>query len=399
MIATAGSWKFRLALLIAAALGTFLCVVHPEPFPTDGDEAFQAMRIRETPEALRAALLADAVHPPLDYVVDRIWERVFPGSSRRRIEPTVWGFLGVIAFGALLAARAGRFAGVAGALLFAAALYRLSETRRLRPYPLAIFLMLGSLLLLDAWMRRPSVPRIAGAFLLAVGASWTLFLAAPVLAVAALALVLEDRSSEDPGRRRAAGRLLRLWPVFLAGALAAVAPLFPLLRAASSVHVEIAAPPLSAIRLARVFSYATVSPNAGYSFPPRALFLAALLAGCALIAAGTAAAIRIPGCRFFVAWAFGGIAIVEAVKHFHPHFDSFRYYVPAALALTALEAIALDRLRRRAGKAVAAAALALVLLSLVPAQIRYYRYGTWYFSSGAGRPGKPPRNPMFGSRP
>jgi hypothetical protein len=357
------------------------------------------MRIRETPDKLRAALLADAVHPPLDYVVDRAWERVFPGSSRRRIEPAVWGFLGVIAFGALLSARAGRFAGAAGAFVFAAALYRISETRRLRPYPLAILLMLGALLLLDAGIKRPSMAKLAGAFLLAVGSAWTLFLAAPVLAVTALALVLEDRASEDPGRRRAASRLLRLSPLFGAAALLAVAPLFPLLRAATHVHVQIAAPPLGPNRIARVFSYATVSPNAGYAFPPRAVFFAALVAGCALIAAGTIIAMRRPGCRFFAAWAFGGIAIIETVKRLHPHFDAFRYYVPAALALTALEAIALDGLRRRAGNVAGAVVLAAVLVSLVPAQIRYYRYGTWYFSSGAGRPGEPSGDPTFASRP
>ena len=57
MTAASGAWSFRVALLLAAALGTLLCVLHPEPFPTDGDEAFQAMRIRETPDRLRAALL------------------------------------------------------------------------------------------------------------------------------------------------------------------------------------------------------------------------------------------------------------------------------------------------------------------------------------------------------
>jgi hypothetical protein len=58
-----GAWTFRATLLIVAAIGTPLCVVHPEPFPADGDEAFQAMRIRDSPAALNAALRADAAHP------------------------------------------------------------------------------------------------------------------------------------------------------------------------------------------------------------------------------------------------------------------------------------------------------------------------------------------------
>ncbi|HET7453374.1 MAG TPA: hypothetical protein VFL12_11570 [Thermoanaerobaculia bacterium] len=394
---------FHAALAAIALLGALAGALHPEPFPTDGDEAFQAACIHASPDRFRAALLADAVHPPLDYVVDRLIERAAPGAAARRIAPTLWGFLGVLVFGALLAARAGRFAGIAGALLFAFALYRVSETRRLRPYPLAILLMLAALFLLDRYLARPSGTRLAAAFVLAVAAAWTLYFAGAVLLLAMVALVLEDLGSEDAVRRRSGAGLLRFSPLIAAAGLLAAAPLLPLLRAAAATHVRIAAPPEDPRRIARVFSYATVSPNAGYAFPPRMLFLAALLVGCGLIAAGTVAALRRPGCRFLVAWGYGGIALIELVKRLHPHFDSFRYYVPAAVALTALEAIAIDRLRRRAGTAIAAGLLGVALLLLVPPLTRYYRYGIWYFSSGAGKPGifraAPPARPGAGTMP
>ena len=376
------SRTFPALLLLAALAGVFACALHPEPFPSDEDEGFQMKMVAAPAADFWRMLARDAVHPPLDYLVDRAWERGFPGSCERRIPPIAWGFLGVVAFGALLASRAGRAAGLSGAILFALALYRVSEARRLRPYPLGLFLMLLCLALLDAHLRRPGAIRFGAAFAAGIATFWTLYLAGAVLLVAAAALLVEDIFSEDRVRREAASRLARRSPLVLLAAAAAVVPLAPLLRAAAGRRSPVAAPAFSFSRLGRILSYAAYSPNAGWGFAPRPLFVAGLAAASALFAAGAFFAWRRPGARFLLAWVVGGWAIVDAAKRMHPHWDSFRYFLPAIVALTALEGIAIGAVRKRAGPAAAAAILAALLLLEWPSYARFYRYGLWEFSSG-----------------
>ena len=373
------------ALLLAALAGSFVCLFHPEPFPSDEDELFQRRMISASASDFSRMLRRDAVHPPLDYVVDRFLERAIPGSSETRAAPAAWGFLAVLAFGGLAGSRIGRFAGIAGASLFALALYRVSEARRLRPYSLGLLLLVAALFFLEKYLERPGPLRLAAAFGAAVGAVWSLFLAGAVLAVAAAALVVEDGLGEEPARRAAARGLLRRWPLFAAAALLAAAPLFPLVREAASHSSPVPPPPNSPSRWGRVLSYAAYSPNAGYGFPPRWLFLLGFLAALAAIAAGAIAAARTRRARFLLAWAAGGLLVVEIVKRAHPHWDSFRYFLPAMVAMTALEAAALEALWRRGRRALAAAALALLLVLNVPSYVRMYRYGVWGFSSGRKR--------------
>lgn len=391
--------SFRAALAAAAIFGAAVCVFHPEPFPTDGDEEFQ-MRVVNAPAGRwETALLRDAVHPPLDYAVDRVWERVLPGSTERRVEPVVWGTLAIVVFGLLVGARAGEFAGASGAFLFAAALYRVTETRRIRPYPLAMLLLLVSLLLLERHLARGGWARLEGAFAAAVASVWTLYVAGAVLAIAAGALVIEDRLSADPDRRGRARKLVRFSPAVLAAAAVSVLPMAPLLRAAAAKHAKIAAPGFGAARLGRILSYAAYSPNAGWSFPPRAVFFGGLILATALFAAGALTALQTRGLRFLLVWAAGGVALIEVAKRAHPHWDAFRYHIPSLMALTALAAVAIDAVRKRLGQAAAILLLGAALLAAVPSYVRYYRYGIWNFSSGAGRPGKPPNDPTFADRP
>jgi len=135
--------------------------------------------------------------------------------------------------------------------------------------------------------------------------------------------------------------------------------------------------------MARILSYAGYSPNAGWGFEPRPIFVAGVVAASLVFAAGAAVAWRTQGVRFVLAWAAGGWAIVELAKRVHPHWDSFRYFLPALVALTALEGIAIGALRKRAGPGAAAAILAVLLLLELPSYMRFYRYGVWRFSSGA----------------
>jgi hypothetical protein len=388
------SRAFPALLLLAALAGVFVCARHPEPFPSDEDEGFQMTMVTAPAPVFWRMLARDAVHPPLDYLADRAWERAFPGSCQRRIPPIAWGFFGVLAFGALLASRAGRTAGLSGALLFALALYRVSETRRLRPYPLGLFLMLLCLALLDAHLRRPGAWRFGAAFATGVATFWTLYLAGAVLLVAAAALCVEDLFSPDPVRRQAAGRLARRSPLVLLAGFAAAAPLAPLLRAAAGRRSPVAAPEFSLSRMGRILSYSAYSPNAGWGFAPRPLFVAGFVVAAALFAAGAVVAWRRPGTRFLLAWAAGGWAIVDVAKRAHPHWDSFRYFLPAIAALTALEGVAIAAARRRAGLGAAAAILAALLLLELPSYARFYRYGVWRFSSGArGTARLAPRRP------
>jgi predicted membrane-bound mannosyltransferase len=128
MLARNRETLFRAALtalvLVAAAVRAF----SPRPFPDDYDEVFQLRVIQASSHEFWSALQTDAVHPPLDYLVDRATLWISSDAISHRLPDLLWGTFTVAVLGLLLRRRCGRVAG-----LIAAGLLALAPTMWPRP--------------------------------------------------------------------------------------------------------------------------------------------------------------------------------------------------------------------------------------------------------------------------
>ena len=374
---------FRAALVAVVVVAGAIRAFSLPRFPTDHDEQFQLEVIQSPPGVFWQRLRRDAVHPPLDYLVDRAVLSISPSAVTNRLPDLVWGSLTAGLFGLLVRNRSGRAAGLLAAVLLALAPYHVVESRRLRPYALGALLLCLSLYLLDRLLQRPDLRRAALFSAAAAACLSTLYLAGVTLAVAGAGMAAESALSGDAEAR---GRGRRgSWLAATAGliALAAFSPwVSTVLRAVRRPSV-VAAPAENAAVAGRVLSYFAFSPNAGYSFPPRALFIAGFSLAVALFSLGAAAALRREGSRFLVIWGAGALLATEGLQRVHPHYHSCRYFLPAGIAMTGLWAIGLARLLQTRRRRILGAVLLATVVALDGVSLeRYYRFGLWDFSSG-----------------
>jgi hypothetical protein len=250
-------------------------------------------------------------------------------------------------------------------------------SQELRPYSLGIFLTLASLCALELWMGRSTRPRAALFFALALATAYTLSLAAVSLAVAGAALALEDASSPETDRRDAALRFWKWSPALALGLAAGYAPWIPVFARGVRSLTPGRGKPLTLSRAGHLLSELTLSYKyGGFSFGPPLLYQAAFGLFLALVAIGTAVALRRRGLRFLPCWAGAGLLAIELLRHRSPgHFGS-RYFLPAAVALPLLAGVGLaDLLSRRRWRAPAAAAFALLLVYESASIGLYFREG------------------------
>ncbi len=334
------------------------------------DEILQSFAIHNSWRGLFASLRWQGLQAPLDYVIGKLVEAAGPSDAVRKLPAVLWGTGTVVAMGGLVARRAGRAAGIAVAALLALSPFHVHYSQELRPYSLGLFLLALSLLSLDRYLAEPGPRRLAALYLSCLATAYALYVSALVLAVAAGAIVAEDCFSADPRRRRAARRFLRTSPLFAAALWLGYLPWWSTFLTGLRSPAVGAVPAFSAARVVRFFSFfgfghSDWQPLGVSGF----LFVAGTIFGAVL-------ACRREGARFAVAWAAGGLGLLELMEHRHPVFDSIFHYLPAGIALVVLFSIALAELLRRPGWRGAGAALLLLSFSFeISSLAEYFRSG------------------------
>ncbi|HEX9303999.1 MAG TPA: glycosyltransferase family 39 protein, partial [Thermoanaerobaculia bacterium] len=360
---------------VLAAAALFLAAAAVRVFRLDHfsyglDEILQAFFIQGDWTFFWKTLKFDAIHPPLDYLIDRAVETFGPSDWARKLPAVLWGVGTIAALGALLARRAGRAAGWIAAILLAFAPFHVRYSQELRPHSLGLFLLVLSLLLLDRFLERPAPGRLAALWLSCLATGYALYFAALVLAIAAAAMLAEDAFSSEENRRRSARRFLAWSPAFAAALFVAYLPWWPVVLEAARRPPPVPAPPMSWDRLTRLLSFFSFAPDDGQPLGRKGpLYLL-------LVAAGIVIAWRRPKLRFLGAWSLGGFLAVEVLGHLHPHFYVSRRFLPAGLAFPALAALPLAALasKPRLGP-VAAALVAAVLFFDLRSLAVYFREG------------------------
>jgi 4-amino-4-deoxy-L-arabinose transferase-like glycosyltransferase len=306
------------------------------------------------------------VHPPLDYLLARGLETIGPLDWARKLPDVLWGAATVPVIGLLVARRAGRVAGLITAALLALAPFHVRYSQEFRPYALGLFLLCLSLLCLDRFLERPGMLGLVALYIACLSTAYTLYLAAMVLGLAALAILVEDSLDSEQTRRRNARRFLLWSPLFAATLFLAYLPWWPVVVEAARRPPMAAPAPVSLERIDRLVSFFLFAPDGGHRLGwPGGIFLAVVLTGAA-------AALRSPRTRFLPVWALGGLAVIEILGRIHPHYDFARRFLPAGIAFPALAAVGLASLGSRAPARLPAAALLAGILTLDARSLGFY---------------------------
>ena len=320
------------------------------------DEILQGFWIQGDWAFFWNSLRFDAVHPPLDYLIGRFLEALAPEDWVRKLPAAIFGVGTIAVLGALVSRRAGRTAGLVTILLLTFAPFHVRYSQEFRPYSLGLFTMSLAVLGLDLFLASPGVLRLAALFTACLATLYSLYLAAVTLAIAALGLLVEDCFAPDPARRRAARRFLAWSPIFSAALLAAYLPWWPVVLEAARRAPPVDAEAINWKRLGQTMSFFAFAHDDGDPFETAsACWTAALVAGAAI-------ALTTKRLRFLLIWSIGGLAVIEALGHIHPHWYGTRRFLPAGIVWPALIAIAASRLVAANRRVLAGMIVAAVLL-------------------------------------
>jgi len=325
---------FLLIIAVAVAIRLYRL----DHFSYGLDEILQTYWMGGSWDFLWRSIRFDAGHPPLDYLIARLWESLGPTDALRKLPVVAWGLGAVVSFGLLVARRATPRAGLIAAALLACAPFHVRYSQELRPYSLSLFLLCLSLLVLDWFLSKPSPAKLVLLFLSYLATIYTSYLPQVILSVASLALLLEDAITGDPSRRSRVRRSLAWSPLFAALLWLAYLPWWPIqLEASRRPSVPAVIEPFGLHRIGRLLSFFFFAPDGSYPLGWGGAFY--LL----MVWAGSVIALRQERVRFFLVWSFGGLIAVEVLLRLHPHWDVARIYLPAGVALLASAALFLDR--------------------------------------------------------
>ncbi len=304
------------------------------------DEILQSFFVHGSWKFLWAKLAEDAVHPPLDYVITKVFADRGGSDAVMKLPDVVWGSASVVVLGKLIERRLGAAEGVFSALFLAFAPFHVRYSQELRPYALGLFLLLFSLLGLERFLQSGSARRLAVLYLGCLATAYSLYVAALVLALACAAMLAEDSFAEEAERKRRARRFLAASPAFLVALAIGYLPWISVLRRAAATSSDSSIPPLDLAWVDRTLSFFVFASREGERLGPNAPIVAVLIAASIFLCC------RRPRARFLPIWAVGGIAAVEALEHLHPHYYVTRHFLAAGVAVLPLAALPLAMLWR-----------------------------------------------------
>jgi hypothetical protein len=317
-------------LLVALAIR----LLHLSRFSFWLDEVLEAFWIGGSWKSLWSSLRFDAVHPPLDYWIAKMVTSEAP-EWVHRLPDVAYGVASIAACHALLVRRADRrVAGIACGFL-AIAPFHVRYSQEFRPHILGLCLVLVSLLALERFLQSPDIGRLVCLFLATLATWYTLYLGAVALAVAGIALLVEDAIRGLPARRRIARRSLQFSPLFFAALVFGYLPWLGVVREAARRSPFVGAEPLTLARLGRELSFFTTDASEGSSLRAPGALIGLLALGGAVIG------LRRRGVGFVAVWLVGFWCVVEVLGRIHPHFYAARRILAGAPAIPILAAICL----------------------------------------------------------
>ncbi len=374
-----------LAWIVLAFLSASIRFLRFNHFSFWLDEILELYTVRDTWSGLWRSLRWQGLQAPLDYVLQKLWFSVAGGGPLHRALPAVWGVLGVLCLGRLMARRGNLHVGIVAGAFLALAPFHVRYSQEVRPYSLGMLFLAAALLSLDSYLEQPRGLVLAAFYACCLGSLYSLYLSAFVLALTAGALVTEDAWSMEPRRRVAARAFFKWSPVHALVIAAGTLPWWAVVWTGIRSAPMTTAPTLTAGRVFRYLGYFGFNPNDGYPLERQGVFFACL------VVAGIVLAARTPRLRFLLVWAILGIGGIEILEQRHPTYDSIFHWLPAGMALAPLAALPIAALVRRRGTVVLGTVLAAVVAVL------YARGLTRYFE--AGRPDWRPLARALAARP
>ena len=304
----------------------------------------------------------DAVHPPLDYVVQHLVGATGAPEWARRVVPALFGVAGIA-----LAILLGKWwfspgAGLTAGFLMAISVNHIRYSQEIRPYAMSFFFIFAALAALELFARtarrRWAVLWFAAVFL----AGATLYFSGMIAGLTSLTRIFIDRKGSMSAVWRRLPWIIAGWTIlylpWLRVVLHAVSSAAP--QGPDKLHW-----PWWQLRLQTLgtgdFRYEPVSVGS-WGF-----WLAAML--------GAIASIRRPLLLVPTVWLFGGGALSILVLQIRPHYSSPRYLLPAWLGAFLLAGAGLAWLWRRNLTKPLAAALVLLFAGQTTVTLRTYYAG------------------------
>ncbi|HEY8167064.1 MAG TPA: glycosyltransferase family 39 protein [Gemmatimonadaceae bacterium] len=310
---------------------------------------------------MMAAVKADVVHPPGDYIVQFVVGR--RGSEWVRRLPSVIAGATSVGLMILLGTwwiswRTGAFAG----LLLAVSPIHVFYSQQVRPYSCALFYTLSSLVALELYAKTRKRYWAAAWFVLVFLAGGTLYFAGMIAALAGIIRIFLDRKD----------RLRPLWrrvPLIVVAWAALYSPWFSVIWTA--VKRPSPNPPAQLDWAWWTWHLQSLAAGSDRTWEPVSL---ASWAFWFIVAAGALISIRVRLLRVPAFMLLAGTAMEIALLHMHPHYPAVRYFMPSWIGAFVLAGAALGLFSRYWASASLAVAITLLFVGCAGIKIdEYYR--------------------------
>lgn len=349
-----------LAILVLAAS---LRLRGVQRWSLNNDEQVQVLWSSLPFDGMMKEVRRDAVHPPLDYLIQFSVGRLGGPEWVRRLPNVLFGIATVGLVMVLTAWWSSPTAGLIAGFLMSIVPMHIRYSQEVRPYSSALFFILASLAALEYYARTQRRPwAIAWAVLVFFTGS-TLYFAGMLVAVASLFRIFIDRRDRTRTLWRSLPLIVVLWTLFYS-------PWFPVIH-----HLATSERPQTPDKLDWPWwSYRAQTMGAG-DYGDKGVSLGSWALWIAVLG-GIVASVRQRSLRIATVWLVVGGALQILVLQIHPHYSDPRYLIsawPAAFILAGAGIAALTRWRVTVPVAVT---IALLFTGHAALTLNAYYHGT-----------------------